>query len=132
MSDEDEPESFATVEQLESGWHALTESERTRAEELLADVSDHIRIVSPIWQRLQQEHPRTLKRITCDVVRRIMLSDDSMPGVTQRTDTTGPFTNSLTFANPTGDLYLRDSEKRILGVGGQRAFSIDMATGKVG
>lgn len=128
---EDEP--FATPDDLEKRWHKLTETERNRAGELLADASDLIRLESPIWEELLAEHPRTLKRIACDMAMRVLLADSgpAPAGVTQFTDTTGPFSNSYTFANPTGDLYLRDTEKRLLGIGRQTAFSVDMATGKV-
>lgn len=128
-----EPEPFATPEDLEQRWHKLTDTEKARAGELLGDASDLIRLESPIWEELLVEHPRTLKRIACDMVMRVMLADTgpAPAGVTQFTGTTGPFSNSYTFANPTGDLYLRDMEKRQLGIGMQTAFSIDMASGEV-
>ncbi len=40
-----------------------------------------------------------------------------------------PPTETITVSR-VGDMYLRDDEKRILGINGQRAFSIDMATGE--
>lgn len=128
---EDEP--FASVDDLEKRWRKLTDSERGRAETLLMDATELVKLQSPIWQELLAEHPRILSRIACDMVTRVMLADTgpAPAGVTQFTDTTGPFSNSYTFANPTGDLYLRDQEKRLLGIGRQQAFSVDMISGEV-
>ena len=127
----DEPVPFATADDLESRWHSLTADEKTKADVHLADVSEWIRERSPVWQRLQDERPRLLVKVTCDIVRRIMQADSSIPGgVTRVNQVTGSFSEQYSFANPTGDMYLRDDEKRLLGIGGQRAFSVDMATGE--
>jgi hypothetical protein len=40
-------------------------------------------------------------------------------------ETTGPFSRSFNYSNPTGDLYLTKAERRLLGGGVQRAGSID-------
>lgn len=129
----DEPVPFATADDLESRWHSLTADEKTKAGVHLADVSEWIRERSPVWQRLQDERPRLLVKVTCDIVRRIMQADSSIPGgVTQVNQSVGSFSEGYSFSAPTGDMYLRDDEKRLLGIGGQRAFSVDMATGEVG
>ena len=52
-------------------------------------------------------------------------------GVSQHTETAGSYSESISYSNPAGDLYLTSAEKKSLGVGCQRAFSIDMATGEV-
>ena len=126
------PDAFATVDDLEARWHRLTDEERSRAVIHLGDVCEYIRERSPIWQRLQEERPRLLTKVACDIVRRIMQADaSSIPvGVTQVNQVTGSFSEQYSFANPTGDMYLRDDEKRLLGIGGQRAFSVDMTTGE--
>ena len=107
--------------------------ERQKADTHLADVTDYIKERSPIWRRLREERPRLLTKITCDIVRRIMQADpyDIPGGITQMNQTTGSFSEQYSFGSPTGDLWLRDDEKRILGINAQRAFSIDMATGEV-
>ena len=55
---------------------------------------------------------------------------DTLGGITQMNQTTGSFSEQYSFGAPTGDLWLRDDEKRILGINAQRAFSVDMATGE--
>lgn len=48
--------------------------------------------------------------------------DEEFPiGVTQMTDTTGPFSYSYTVSSAYGDLYLTKAEKRLLGIGRSRA-----------
>ena len=51
-----------------------------------------------------------------------------MSGVTQSTQTAGSYSESLSYANPAGDLYLTTSEKEALGGDGE-AWAYDMAGG---
>lgn len=117
---------FAEVSDLESRWHALTADETRKAEALIADASDLIVTTCPDWA---QASPATLKRITCAVVKRAMLARDEMTGITQGTQTAGSYSESYTYANPSGDLYLTASEKESLG-GDGTPWSYDLATGE--
>lgn len=129
MADADQ---FASTDDLERRWHALTSDEKTKADVHLGDVTEYIKARSPIWRKLRTEHPRLLTKITCDIVRRIMQADSTgFPGgVTQMNQTTGSFSEQYSFDAPTGDMYLRDDEKRLLGIGAQHAFNVDMTTGE--
>lgn len=129
MADADQ---FASTDDLERRWHALTSDEKTKADVHLGDVTEYIKARSPIWRKLRTEHPRLLTKVTCDIVRRIMQADSTgFPGgVTQMNQTTGSFSEQYSFDAPTGDMYLRDDEKRLLGIGAQHAFNVDMATGE--
>ena len=111
----DDEKPFAQVGDLEARWHALTGDERTRAETLLQDASDLIRTTCPQWANAK---PATLKRIACMAVKRAM----------QAPQTAGSYSESLSYANPAGDLYLTTSEKEALGGDGE-AWSYDMAGG---
>lgn len=117
---------FATVDDLEQRWHTLTSEEQVKANALLSDASDLIVSLCPDWQEINET---TLRRITCQVVKRAMLATNSgVPdGVTQMNSTTGSFSDGYTFANPTGDLYLVDAERKSLGIGKARAFTISLA-----
>ncbi|KFI50017.1 Gp19/Gp15/Gp42 family protein [Bifidobacterium biavatii] len=121
--DPDQP--FATTEDLEARWHALTEEERVRAEALLDDASDLIRSTCPRWE---QASDATLKRITCMVVKRAMQAGPDLDGVTQATQTAGSYSESRSYSNPAGDLYLKADEKEALG-GSGTSWSYDMAGG---
>ena len=52
----------------------------------------------------------------------------AMAGITQQSQTTGPYSSSVTFANPTGDLYLGRSDLKRLGLAGCRVRSIQPVT----
>lgn len=118
---------FATVDDLTARWHGLTEQESARATVLLEDASDLIRTQCADWERCD---PATLRRVTCAIVKRAMLASSiGVPeGVSQTNTTTGPFSEGYTFANPGGDLYLLDSERRSLGMRRAAAFHIRMGT----
>ena len=63
----DEPDMFATSDDLERRWHKLTDEERQKADTHLADVTDYIKERSPhLGGRLLEERPRLLTKITCD------------------------------------------------------------------
>lgn len=115
---------FATVSDLEARWRGLSEAEQARAAVLLADASALIRDTVPGWGQVSEQ---TLRAICCAVVRRAMSVDVDLPdGVSSFNETAGPFTQQMSFANPTGDLYLTRAEKARMGVGVATAASIDL------
>lgn len=114
---------FATHGDLEDRWRTLSAAERDRADVLLADASALVRDLAPSVGDLD---PGTPKAIVCAMVKRVMQGPVDMDGVTQTQQTAGPFSQGVSFANPSGDLYLTKLEKRRLGVGVQRAFTIDL------
>lgn len=122
---------FATVDDLKSGWLGFPEGEEALAGVLLARASRLIRAEVPDVDaqiqdgKLDQE---LVGDVVCAMVKRAMLNEDTA-GVSNTQETTGPFSQTFTFANPSGDLYLLKSERsRLLG-GVQRAFSIDLLGG---
>lgn len=114
---------FATVADLEARWHPLTDSEQAKAEVLIGDASD---MIIDAAADVDSVRPETLTRICCQMVKRAMIAEATNPtGVTQYSQTAGSFSESGTYANPTGDLYLLSSEKRALR-GSQRAWHTTM------
>ncbi|MCI1984077.1 MAG: phage Gp19/Gp15/Gp42 family protein [Bifidobacteriaceae bacterium] len=130
MTDEEAPAetdgtaAFAQVSDLADRWHALTDAETTKAKVLLEDASQKLRDDYP--DAVAAASPMTLKRIVCAMVKRAMTVGDDMAGISQHSETDGPFNASFTYSNPDGDLYLTKSEKKSLGVGVQKAFHIDL------
>ena len=59
-----------------------------------------------------------LKIVCCNMVQRAMSTGDDVFGVTQQSITAGPYTQSLSYSNPGGDMYITKSEKRMLGISG--------------
>ena len=128
----DEPDMFATSDDLERRWHKLTDEERQKADTHLADVTDYIKERSPIWRRLLDERPRLLIE---DHLRHRPQNHAGRPvRHSRRHHADEPdhrqLQRTIQFRSATGDLWLRDDEKRILGINAQRAFSVDMATGE--
>lgn len=120
---------FATHSDLAARWRSLSTGEQTRATTLLGDASAELRALdNTIDQRIEDDllDADIPKRVVCQMVKRAMIGDAN-EGLNQFSETTGPFTNSGTFANPNGDLYLTKNERKLLGIGKGRAFSIDLA-----
>lgn len=67
------------------------------------------------------------RAVCCAVVSR-SLSAGAYMGVSQYTETAGSYSGSVTYANPSGDMYLSKSDLRRLGLLGSRARSVAAAT----
>lgn len=113
-------EPFADVNDLESRWRVLDESEKERAGVLLNDASAYLFALldySDIPVDTENEIQKSnLKMVCCAMVRRIMGIDEKLFGVTQFSQTAGSFTEMATASNPSGDMYLTNSEKLLLGL----------------
>lgn len=119
-------ESFATVDDLESRWRELDEQEKARASFLLLDASNYIRVLAgKDFADADEQTIEVLKAVTCDVVKRVMLADIDNGAISTMQQTAGSYSESLNFANPTGDLYLTSLEKKLLGISVQKiSFSV--------
>ncbi|KFI49747.1 Gp19/Gp15/Gp42 family protein [Bifidobacterium biavatii] len=124
MADEFKP--FATYADVEKRWHTLTGPERDTAATLLEDATQIIMDTCPRWSQASE---RTLTAIACAMVIRKMSVGDERLGVTNAQQTAGSFSESFTYSNPMGDLYLTKAEKTRLGGGKARAFHLDMSGG---
>lgn len=113
---------FAVYGDLEARWRPLSASEQTTATTLLDDASAIIRAEVPGADDID---PALTKLVACAMVKRAMIAADS-DGVTSQMDVAGPFTQQKAFANPLGNLYLTKQDKRLLGIGGQSAFMVDL------
>lgn len=126
---------FATVAQLEGRWRPLSTGEQARALILLGDASAQLRVECPDidtritvqdGEALPELDPVVPERVVCDMVKRAMLAAVDQPAMANFQETAGPFSQSGTFLNPTGDLYLTKNERRLLGIGRQTAFTVAM------
>lgn len=128
------PVPFATVSELEARWRTLSTDEQTRAEALLEDASYMILARCSSANEVDDDDPgqqaqreAVLRTIVCAMVQRSMLVGADVPGVKTTQETAGPFSTSMTFTNPTGDLYLTASEMKLLPCGKQVAFTVPMS-----
>lgn len=67
---------------------------------------------------------RSYEAVACAVVSRAVSVPDCFAGATQYSQTAGSYNASVTFANPTADLWLGKSDLKRLGLAGTRIGSI--------
>lgn len=121
------PMPFATTDDIEARWHTpLTQEERRRA---CAALDDTTALITDECTRagidIASIPTATLRAITCAAVIRKLTTDDDHLGVTNSQQTAGGFSESFTYSNPMGDLYLTSAERKRLGLRRQRAFAAD-------
>lgn len=123
---------FATINDVESRWRALDSDEQARATALLDDASA---MLSSQLGDVEIEEGSTLDyalTAVCAnmVIRAMSASASDLYGVTQSAMTAGPYTQSMSYANPTGDLYITKAEKAMLGIGDGYITSIQARIGE--
>lgn len=114
---------FATVADLEARWRPLTTEEESRASVLLDDAAVYLSALVTV-DPTDEEQAAVLKTVSCSMVQRVMSADVDTYGLSQTSMTTGSYTQSMTFANPSGDFYLTGFEKVMLGISGSRIGTI--------
>lgn len=125
-------EPYATVAQLKERWPDMPDIDEKYIKVLLADASTLLRTQIPAGQTADED-VRTM--ITCQMVRRALATSTVPEGVTSVSQTVGPFATQMGFSgNSSNTLYLTRAEKRLLGIGVQRAGNVDLlgATSQAG
>lgn len=111
----DAAKAFASVDDVQAVCPSYSETQRDRAEKLLALVSAFLRQKCD-WQNIDGD---VLKLVTCQVISRVLQVGSETPiGAKSEMWQAAPFMNSVSYANPTGDIYLTSFEKDLLGIGG--------------
>ena len=128
-------DAYATLEDLQRRWRLLSADEQQRATTLLSDAAVKIALACKqsgvaidAADELQSE---ALKSINCEMVKRAMMSPIDMPPMSSFAQTAGSYSESQTYVNPTGDLYMTLGEKKMLGIGTQKMGSIPPLIGGV-
>ena len=107
---------FADVSDLESRWRELSTEEEARANVLLGDASAMLSALVKV-DSSDYEQSELLKMVCCDMVIRAMSATAADTfGVSQTSMTAGPYTQSFSYSNPSGDMYLTKLEKKLLGI----------------
>lgn len=107
---------FAQVSDIEARWRDLDETEEARASVLIDDASA---ILSSLVTVVDGDTAQAanLKTVCCNMVIRAMSATESdIFGVSSSSVTAGPYAETVSYANPSGDMYLTKMEKRILGI----------------
>lgn len=113
---------YATVDDLVVRWRPLTIPERARAATLLEDAAVRIDAVKPLPDPPSDIEAR--KIVSCEMVKRAMLTPVDLPAATQTQQTAGIFQQGITYANPAGDLYLTKADRSLLGISRMRASTV--------
>ena len=107
---------YATVSDIESRWRALSQDEQSRARVLIDDASAMLTALVNVDSD-DQEQAYLLKQVCCSMVIRAMSATEADAfGASQMSMTAGPYSQSWSYSNPTGDMYLTKLEKRLLGI----------------
>ena len=107
---------YATVSDIEARWRALTTEEEARAAVLIDDASAILTQLVDVDPE-DAEQAALLETVCCNMVIRAMSASGSdLFGVSQASMTAGPYSQSMSYANPSGDMYLTKLEKQLLGV----------------
>ena len=92
----------------------FTEDEEANVEALLDDASAVLNKLVIIDETTEQNE--LLKFVCINMVSRAVDSGVDVYGASQASVTAGPYTQSFSFATPSGDMYLTKLEKRLLGI----------------
>lgn len=107
---------YAAVSDIEARWRTLSDSEQARAAVLLDDAAAILDAFVTV-DATDEEQAALLKQVSCSMVIRAMSATETDSfGVSQSSMTAGPYSQSWTYANPSGDMYLTKLEKRLLGI----------------
>lgn len=117
--------SYASVDDLEARFRPLTDDEKNKAEVLLGDASELINNAFEMQGREIRCSAEILKIVTCAMVKRALASKNDADFSNVST-TVGVFSESYTYANPDGSLYLKRSELKQLGLASGRIKSISV------
>lgn len=119
-------EVFATFDDVKARYPAASTRNRETVETLISDASALMQASAPKLT----DNKRLLCFVCCSVVRRALAAAENvgeMTGVSQTSQTVGAFSQSWSFTNPAGDLYLTRAEKRLIrGQGAQTGFHVIM------
>ena len=120
---------YATVEDLEARWRTLTADERDRAGVLLEYAAVRLDAACPPSDPPTAQELAARKIVSCEMVKRAMATSGGIGGVgvTSVQQGAGPYQETVQFSNPTGDLYLSKSDRKLLGCGAQEAFTVSMS-----
>lgn len=114
-------EAFATVDDLEARWRPLTEDEAAVAGSLLVDASVYI-MQTMTAAGVSYDNPdevlsAALTSVTCSMVKRSMNQPNGYTGLSQYTQSAIGYSETMSYTNPNGDIYMTKAEKRLLGLG---------------
>lgn len=116
---------YATAADVAAVWgRTFTEAETEQATALL-DYAAAIIDANATIDSTDEKQLKAAEYVSCAMVIRAMQASNSDAfGVNNMSATMGPFSQQITYSNPSGDLYLTGSERTMLGGNGVLIGSI--------
>lgn len=105
---------YASTADIEARWRELTPEESARANALLEDASAILDALVNVTGDVDQS--RMLEQVCCNMAIRAMSTSADLFGASSATMTAGVYSQSVSYASPTGDMYLTKLEKKLLGI----------------
>ena len=122
---------FATVDDVDALWRALTMDESVRASALLPVVSDSLRVeATKVGKDLDamaedSAYANVLKSVTVDIIARTLMTATDQEPMTQTSESALGYSWSGSFLVPGGGLFIKNAELSRLGLRRQRYGTID-------
>lgn len=119
-------DSLATIEDFEPFWRTLdTNAERGRALSLLSLASSYLRQIAKnngadIDEKITAEgntYEDSVKLVVMSAVKRAMLTPQDAPPADQWSQSASPYSETMTFTNPSSDVFFKTAELQLLGLG---------------
>ena len=115
---------YATVEELAAYWRELAQAEQARAAVLLDAAGVFIRSHCGG----EPADTEAARYVSCDMAKTAMLAGAPSAPVKSWQQSGGPYSASVVFANPTGDLYWKGQYDELLGLAGMSHATIKART----
>lgn len=124
---------YATIEDLAKLWRPLTDSEKEKAEELIAEASAKIRIKAKSQGKdfdeiVTDDSDIALiaKGLVCTVVKSAMNTPNDIEGLSQMSMSAGGYSWSGTYSNPNGGIKFTKKDWKSIGLGSQKFGGVDV------
>lgn len=115
---------FATLEDYEARFGAVPAPEQPMVEQRLSDASAmmaaSMQASGVEYEGAKPPLSDALVFVCCNIAHRTLQASADAYGVTQYSQGAGGYSESFTYANPSGDMYMTKAEKRMIGVGDAR------------
>lgn len=118
---------LATIADFEPFWRTLTDNdERNRATTLLDLASSYLRQIAKnndvdIDEKIADDETCTykdsVKLVVMSAVKRAMLTPQDAPPADQWSQSASPYSETMTFTNPSSDIFFKTAELQLLGLG---------------
>lgn len=122
------PAPYADVADLTLFWQAPSDPTRaldllTRASNRLRNIGDNVDVDTDARANASAAYFSTIQWVVMESVKRALLTPIDAPPADSIQQTAGPYSENITFTNPSGDLWFKKSELKELGLYGNQTLS---------